>query len=74
MIGVILDLNSVLNSQALGYIGAFTAAILFGSNYVVTKKFPLGDGFAFQWVSFSFFFSFYLFVIYILKFVKKIIL
>jgi drug/metabolite transporter (DMT)-like permease len=48
-------MNSILNSPILGYVGAFTAAIFFGSNYVVTKKFPLGDGFAFQWVSYFLF-------------------
>ena len=48
---VLLDINSVLSSTAVGYIGTGVAAVFFGSNYVVTKQVPIGDGFAFQWVS-----------------------
>lgn len=33
-----------------GYIAAIVAALFFGSNYVPMKKFPVGDGFFFQWV------------------------
>lgn len=47
---VLYDINSFLSSEAVGYVGTAVAAIFFGSNYVVTKKFPIGDGFAFQWV------------------------
>jgi len=46
---VLLSLDSVLNSKVFGYIGAVIAILFFGSNYVVTKKFPIGDGLAFQW-------------------------
>jgi len=49
MIFVLLDINSALNSEAAAWIGAMIAVVLFGSNYVVTKQFPLGDGFSFQW-------------------------
>jgi len=44
-----IDINSALNSQAFAWTGAFIAVFFFGSNYVVTKQFPVGDGFSFQW-------------------------
>lgn len=40
----------MVSNEALGYIGAAVAIIFFGSNYVVTKKFPMGDGVAFAWL------------------------
>ena len=33
----------------IGYISVVIAVLFFGSNWVVTKKFPSGDGFYFQW-------------------------
>ena len=51
---VLLNINSVLNSVGFGYAGAFIAAVFFGSNYVVTKQVPIGDGIAFQWVLHNF--------------------
>jgi hypothetical protein len=36
--------------QPLGLGMAVLAIVLFGSNFVVTKKFPTGDGMFFQWV------------------------
>ena len=44
---------------------SFKAALFFGSNYVVCKKFPIGDGFAFQWVSgLSFLFCLFISVLF----------
>eukprot|EP01111_Echinosteliopsis_oligospora_P003919 TRINITY_DN1614_c0_g1_i1.p1 TRINITY_DN1614_c0_g1~~TRINITY_DN1614_c0_g1_i1.p1 ORF type:complete len:337 (-),score=62.16 TRINITY_DN1614_c0_g1_i1:35-1045(-) len=39
-----------MNEILLGYIGAIIASIFFGSNYVPTKNYPMGDGFAFVWI------------------------
>jgi len=39
-----------LNSDISGWVSTVVATIFFGSNYVVVKKFPVGDGIAFQWV------------------------
>ena len=47
---VVLDINSFLSSEAVGFAGTAVAALFFGSNYVVTKQVPIGDGIAFQWV------------------------
>eukprot|EP00002_Diphylleia_rotans_P009774 TRINITY_DN20127_c0_g1_i1.p1 TRINITY_DN20127_c0_g1~~TRINITY_DN20127_c0_g1_i1.p1 ORF type:complete len:358 (+),score=75.47 TRINITY_DN20127_c0_g1_i1:55-1128(+) len=40
---------STFGTTGAGYGGAFVAAIMFGSNYVVTKNFPTGDGIAVSW-------------------------
>ena len=45
-----LDINTFLGNELVGYAGCGVAAVFFGSNYVVTKQVPVGDGLAFQWV------------------------
>jgi len=44
-----MSITTALQSEAFGYIGAAVAVLFFGSNYVVAKKYPTGDGLAFQW-------------------------
>lgn len=39
-----------MEQQLLGYGGSLVAVLFYGSNYVVTKKFPTGDGFFFSWI------------------------
>lgn len=39
-----------MKDTGLGLAMAGMAIVLFGSNFVVTKKFPTGDGMFFQWV------------------------
>eukprot|EP01121_Diplochlamys_sp_Union-15-3_P019849 TRINITY_DN7578_c0_g2_i1.p1 TRINITY_DN7578_c0_g2~~TRINITY_DN7578_c0_g2_i1.p1 ORF type:complete len:343 (-),score=59.58 TRINITY_DN7578_c0_g2_i1:807-1796(-) len=39
-----------MSDTTLGFLGAIVATIGFGSNYVVVKKFPTGDGIYFQWL------------------------
>eukprot|EP01095_Lingulamoeba_sp_RSL-Kostka_P001442 TRINITY_DN1201_c0_g1_i1.p1 TRINITY_DN1201_c0_g1~~TRINITY_DN1201_c0_g1_i1.p1 ORF type:complete len:242 (+),score=65.77 TRINITY_DN1201_c0_g1_i1:166-891(+) len=41
--------NEFLSAEWFGWLGTILAAIFFGSNYVVVKKFPVGDGIAYQW-------------------------
>ncbi|KAL0479376.1 10 TM domain-containing transmembrane protein [Acrasis kona] len=38
------------NDIVIGYICAAIAILFFGSNFIVTKKFPSGDGVAFSWL------------------------
>jgi Transmembrane family, TMEM144 of transporters len=45
-----MSITTALQSETFGYIGAAVAVLFFGSNYVVAKKYPTGDGLAFQWV------------------------
>ncbi len=42
--------NDFLSSEWFAWSGTIVAALFFGSNYVIVKKFPTGDGFGFQWV------------------------
>eukprot|EP00002_Diphylleia_rotans_P035986 TRINITY_DN7893_c0_g1_i1.p1 TRINITY_DN7893_c0_g1~~TRINITY_DN7893_c0_g1_i1.p1 ORF type:complete len:374 (+),score=83.32 TRINITY_DN7893_c0_g1_i1:50-1171(+) len=42
--------NDFLSEEIVSWIGIFIAALFLGSNYVVTKNFPTGDGFMFTWV------------------------
>ncbi|EDR27339.1 transmembrane protein R144.6, putative [Entamoeba dispar SAW760] len=39
-----------LGDTVVGYICLFISVILFGSNYIVTKKYPVGDGFYFTFM------------------------
>ncbi|EFC49907.1 predicted protein [Naegleria gruberi] len=44
------DSSSTTTTTILGYVGSLIAILFYGSNYVVTKKYPTGDGVAFSWL------------------------
>ncbi len=43
-------MGNTTSPTALGYIGVSVAVLFFGSNFVVTKKYPTGDGLAFSFL------------------------
>ncbi|CAB3996141.1 Hypothetical predicted protein [Paramuricea clavata] len=49
-------------SPTAGYIGAFVAILMFGSNFIPVKKITTGDGVFFQWIVCSGIWTFGLFV------------
>lgn len=43
------SVNEALQGPAFAYMSIAIVGIFFGSNYVITKKVPTGDGMSFQW-------------------------
>ncbi|KAL9654031.1 hypothetical protein ABK040_011575 [Willaertia magna] len=44
------DSDNSTKFTIIGYVGTFIAIIFYGSNYVVTKKYPTGDGVVLSWL------------------------